>query len=363
MTKSSRIGIDLFAGAGGLSLGLSNAGFDMKLGIEKDKYAASTLQQNNPNKKVIVEDIQKLSPLTVLKKNGLNPSEIDLIAGGPPCQGFSKSNMRSRTIENPLNALYLEYFKFVKSIKPETFLFENVAGLTLQPHEVQYSEILNLAKKLGYKTQSAVVDSCNYGVPQQRKRVLIVGTKQKGENIFSNENGRSVTTVRDAISDLPFVENGNNLDEMPYHKNKRLSQYQEKMRRDNGKKVHNNIVTRNSELILERYKHIPEGGNWENIPPSLMKNYKNPQNCHGWIYYRLKWDSPSVVISNFRKNMLIHPGYDRGLTVREAARLQSFPDNYIFYGTKESQQQQVANAVPPLMAETIGKKLISGSFP
>ena len=252
--------------------------------------------------------------------------------------------------------MYLEYFKFVKAIKPEVFLFENVAGLTLLPYGERYQEILKFGRKLNYEIQAEIVDSKNYGVPQQRKRVLIIGTKRKIENVFPCDQG-TVITVKNAINDLPVVENGNNIDELPYQKNSGLSKYQKKMRENTGKTVRNNIVTKNSELILKRYKHIPEGGNWEDIPPSLMKNYNNPQNCHGWIYYRLKWSSPSVVISNFRKNMLIHPGCDRGLTVREAARLQSFPDNYIFYGTKESQQQQVANAVPPLMAEGIGKRL------
>ena len=131
------------------------------------------------------------------------------------------------------------------------------------------------------------------------------------------------------------------------------------MRQNCGDSVCNNLVTRNGELIIERYKHIPSGGNWKNIPHHLLLNYKNPQNCHGWIYYRLKWDEPSVVISNFRKNMLIHPEQHRGLSVREAARLQSFPDNYEFYGRLDFQQQLVANAVPPFLDEQIGKNIIN----
>jgi len=357
MTKPSCVGIDLFAGAGGLSLGLANAGFDMKMGIEIEKYSAGTLQKNNPHQKVITANICNLSPLMVLKKNGLKPKEIDLIAGGPPCQGFSKSNMRSRHIGNPLNEMYLEYFRFVKDIKPEIFLFENVAGLTLLPYGQRFKEIKAIGEKMGYKIQAEIVDSQNCGVPQQRKRVLIIGTKSKIDNILMCDK-KPLITVKNAIDDLPVVENGNNTDELPYKKSSGLTKYQKIMRKNCGKTVRNNIVTKNSDLILERYKHIPEGGNWRAIPPHLMKNYSNPQNCHGWIYYRLKQDHPSVVISNFRKNMLIHPTQDRGLTVREAARLQSFPDNYIFYGTKESQQQMVANAVPPLMAEKIGKKLI-----
>jgi DNA (cytosine-5)-methyltransferase 1 len=130
------------------------------------------------------------------------------------------------------------------------------------------------------------------------------------------------------------------------------------MRQNNGTTVYNNLVTRNSSLIIARYKHIPQGGNWKSIPSNLFHNYKNPKNCHGSIYYRLKWDDSSVVLSNFRKSMLIHPEYDRGLSIREAARLQSFPDNFIFYGRLDFQQQLVADAVPPNLARIIGENII-----
>lgn len=130
------------------------------------------------------------------------------------------------------------------------------------------------------------------------------------------------------------------------------------MRQNAGKTAFNNLVTKNGELIINRYMHIRPGGNWKDIPDHLFKNYKNPNNCHGWIYYRLKWDEPSVVVSNYRKNMLIHPSDHRGLSVREAARLQSFPDEYVFHGRLDFQQQYVANAVPPLLAEKIGKRLV-----
>lgn len=165
-------------------------------------------------------------------------------------------------------------------------------------------------------------------------------------------------TVRSALDDLPILENGNAVDELKYSRDSKLSNYQKMMRKNNGNIVSNNLVTKNSALVVERYKYIPPGGNWKNIPPHLMSNYKNANNCHGWIYYRLIWDGPSVVISNFRKNMLIHPEQHRGLSVREAARLQSFPDDYIFYGPLGFQQQKVANACPPLLVEKIGKNIM-----
>jgi DNA (cytosine-5)-methyltransferase 1 len=184
-----------------------------------------------------------------------------------------------------------------------------------------------------------------------------VGTKRKISNILDIKESKKVT-VREAIDDLPILINGNSIDELEYPASSKLSTYQKKMRAKRKKNIFNNLVTKNNSLVIKRYSKIPPGGNWKNIPPELMQNYKNINNCHSGIYHRLTWDKPSIVISNYRKNMLIHPDQNRGLSVREAARIQSFPDKYIFYGPLESQQQQVANAVPPLLAEKIGYNII-----
>ncbi|MFW5895302.1 MAG: DNA cytosine methyltransferase, partial [archaeon] len=216
--------------------------------------------------------------------------------------------------------------------------------------------IIQIAEDLGYNVEWDIVNSKNYEVPQKRKRVIFIGSKSKIEGAFENDKNKTVT-VRKAINDLPKVKNGNRKDILEYSKNKNLSEYQKSMRNNGSSKVSNNKVTKNGELVRKRYKHIPPGGNWENIPDRLMKNYEDPSRCHSGIYHRLRWDEPSIVISNFRKNMLIHPEENRGLSVREAARLQSFPDNYIFKGPISSQQQQVANAVPPILAREIGKKI------
>ncbi len=356
MTSSSLTGIDLFTGAGGLSYGLSQAGFDMKLGIEIDPDSTSTLKENNKEVTVLQKDIKSLDPKKVLKSTGLRKSEIYLIAGGPPCQGFSTSNRRTRSIDNPLNGLYKQYFRFVRAINPEVFLFENVAGLRTLHNGSVLNKIINTGKRLGYHIHWDILNSEEFGVPQRRKRIIIIGTKKK-EVDFSNIKKTGTVTVKNAISDLPKIENGNSVCELGYPQVKRLSDYHKRMRAKTNGTVSNNLVTENSSLVLKRYKHIPQGGNWSSIPKRLMKNYYNLNNCHSWIYYRLKWDEPSVVINNFRKNMLIHPTQDRGLSVREAARLQSFPDHYKFYGKIGSQQQQVANAVPPLMAKKIGKNI------
>jgi len=162
--------------------------------------------------------------------------------------------------------------------------------------------------------------------------------------------------VKDAIDDLPILHNGQMDEILPYRKPP--SKYAKKMR-SRSRKAKQNYVSKNNELVIERYKHIKPGQNWKAIPDYLMRNYKNKNNCHSGIYKRLNPELPSVVISNYRKNMLIHPTQHRGLSVREAARIQSFPDNFIFEGSLMYIQQQIGNAVPPLLAEAVFKKIMS----
>jgi DNA (cytosine-5)-methyltransferase 1 len=352
------IGIDLFAGAGGLSCGLLQAGFNIKLGVERDKYSAQTLSANHPEMNVVLSDIRLIDPDNALKQAQIRAKDVAIVAGGPPCQGFSQSNKRTRNMANPLNRLYLDFFRFVKAIKPPIFLFENVQGLrTLNNGEV-LNDILKTAQDLGYFAQWQVINAECCGVPQKRRRIFIIGSKQKTVINF-NCSIEKATTVRQSINDLPILENGNRSDCLKYSKNKALSEYQISMRKGTSSFfVKNNFVTRNSDLVIERYKKVPPGGCWKDIPKALMHNYRNVENCHRWIYHRLKWDDSAVSIGNFRKNMLIHPEQNRNLSVREAARLQSFRDSYVFFGTSEAQQQQVANAVPPLMAKEIGARLI-----
>jgi DNA (cytosine-5)-methyltransferase 1 len=358
VSKSNYIGIDLFAGAGGLSYGLSRAGFRMKLGIEINPYYAFTLAMNNNDMKVITADIRKTDPLEVIKGAGIMNSDLSIIAGGPPCQGFSESNRRTRCLDNPLNNLYLEFFRFIKKLHPNFFLLENVQGLRTLHQGIVLYDILRLGEKYGYKIKWGVTNATDYGIPQRRKRIIVLGAQNEIIDPFKSMRKNSVT-VRRAIDDLPILDNGNNIDLCSYSRYDNLSEFQKEMRKNNGEKVVNNLVTKNNTIVLERYKHVPEGGTWADIPQHLMTNYKNLSKCHRWIYHRLKWDMPSISVSNFRKNMLIHPTQNRGLSVREASRLQSFPDDYVFYGPLGSQQQQVANAVPPLLSENIGKNIIS----
>ena len=356
--NSSKVAIDLFAGAGGLSLGLLDAGFDVRAGVEIGTDACETLRLNHPKMKVVESDITNVESSFLLEKAKIGTDELALVAGGPPCRGFSVSNKRNRCIENPTNALYRQFFRLVGDLSPKMFLLENVEGLCTLNKGTVLNDIIRISEDLGYFTNYFVVKSEDYGVPQKRRRVLFIGSKKRRLMKLIPPATKRLVSVREAIDDLPILENGNTLDMLEYSKDSSLSEYQDIMRRKNEKHVTNNQVTRNGPLALKRYSLIPQGGNWRNLPLDLMSNYRNLENCHRWIYYRLKWDEPSIVISNFRKNMLIHPDKNRGLSVREAARLQSFPDSYIFHGKLGSQQQQIANAVPPLMAKHVGRNLV-----
>jgi len=190
-----------------------------------------------------------------------------------------------------------------------------------------------------------------FGVPQIRSRFFVVASRQKVKHILPKRKVKKPVTVRQALSDLPDLSNGANTDFLVYPRTPRFK-YAKSMRNGEDGST-NHLVTMNAPHIIERYEHIPQGGNWEDIPQKLMKNYKDRSRCHTGIYRRLREDRPSVVIGNYRKNMLVHPTQNRGLSVREAARLQSFPDWYEFKGSIGFQQQQVANAVPPLLAKAV----------
>ncbi|MCP5048194.1 MAG: DNA cytosine methyltransferase, partial [bacterium] len=211
-------------------------------------------------------------------------------------------------------------------------------------------KILHELETSGYTCTSGILCAADFGVPQIRSRFFIIGSRHGVRVQFPTETNEKHVTVHEAIGDLPELPNGANYHFRTYRR-KAHSAYARSMRNGNNGCT-NHYVTRNALHIIKRYKYIPQGGNWENIPESLMSNYTDRKRCHTGIYRRLREDRPSVVIGNYRKNMLIHPVEDRGLSVREAARLQSFSDTYEFLGSIGFQQQQVANAVPPLLAKT-----------
>ncbi len=361
------VGVDLFAGAGGLSLGFEQAGFNIRLAIEADKHAAMTYKSNRKNKKVIVhsDDIHNLPPAKILKTLGYKPGQLDIVIGGPPCQGFSTSNTVTRNRENPKNLLIFTFFEYVKKLKPKWFVMENVAGLGIFERGDFKEKLLNKFSRQGYEVQCVVLNAANFGVPQSRNRIFFIGTNTgvslKFVDSLVQKKSKSQITIKDAISDLPILRNGNSVEKKPYRKNGDLSSYQKLMRIKTNGMVSNNLTTRHSEIAIKRFKEIKKGENLVALAkrkPALVQNYKDISNCHSWVYLRQSWGKPSVAIINYRKNMLIHPSQNRGLSVREAARLQSFPDKYCFYGPLSYQQQQVANSVPPLFAKEVASSIV-----
>lgn len=344
------IGIEIFSGVGGLSHGAKLAGIETKLAVELDLYAAQTFKANHPATTVINSDIRKVRDLPEYKGN-----VPKFLYGGPPCQGYSSSNQRTRNKDNGNNWLFREFIRVSKLWKPDYIVFENVSGLVHTENGYFLDEILKLFKKIGYHTEFKLLNASDYGVPQKRERLFIVAAKENIGFKFPLPQKIKVT-VKEAFADLPSLKNGDFLDELPYKINAKTP-YAKYMRKA-AKVSKNNYVTNNSELILERYRHIPQGGNWQDIPANLLKNYKDYTRCHGGIYHRLNEEEPSIVIGNYRKNMLIHPTEDRGLSVREAARLQSFPDSFQFKGGLTTQQQQVGNAVPPLLSKEVFSALL-----
>jgi DNA (cytosine-5)-methyltransferase 1 len=353
MTKPNKkmIGIDLFAGAGGMSLGAQLAGVEVVLAVEKDPHAAATYKINHPQTRVIVGGVESIKRINVSRK-GVET----VLFGGPPCQGLSTSNQRTRTRDNESNWLFKEFIRVTKLWKPDWVVFENVRGIVETEGGLFRDSVIDDLEEAGYTCSHGVLCASDFGVPQVRSRFFLIASKHN----ISVELPRPITkkpiTVRQAIADLPSLTNGASENCLEYL-SKPKSNYAKAMR-GNLTECSSHHVTKNSVHVVQRYSHIPQGGNWENIPAELMENYTDRTRCHTGIYRRLCEDHPSVVLGNYRKNMLIHPWENRGLSVREAARLQSFPDWYKFQGSIGFQQQQVANAVPPLLAKAIFMEFI-----
>ena len=345
------IGLDLFAGAGGMSIGAEWAGLRVRMAIEADPYAAKTYASNHSHVELIHSPIQHVERLDYGERD-----QPVVVFGGPPCQGFSTSNQRTRCKDNPSNWLFEEYLRIVGIVQPDWVVFENVKGIMETEGGAFLTRVSCELIRAGFTLSQWLLNAAHYGVPQRRSRLFLIGSRRGIRVEAPNQLRRAQVTVNEAIGDLPALQNGACIDHLPYQLEP-LSTYARSLR-GKRKGCGNHFVTRNATNIIERYSHIPQGGNWSDIPEHLMSNYEDRTRCHTGIYRRLMPDTPSVVIGNFRKNMLIHPTQNRGLSVREAARLQSFPDWFHFKGSIGFQQQQVGNAVPPLLAKAVFKTIL-----
>ena len=346
------IGIDLFAGAGGMSLGAEMAGVVTKVAVEMHHAAFDTYRQNHPDCFVLQMGVEHLENLSTPFA-----SENLIVFGGPPCQGFSTSNQRTRSVDNKKNWMFKAFIAFVKRTKPAWVIFENVRGILETEGGLFAKEIRKDLERLGYRCEEGLLNAADFGVPQSRSRFFIVGRLDAAPPVLPSIGNVPKVSVEDALHDLPSLTNGADIDVLPYS-SEAQTDYARRMR--NGlTECTGHIVSRNADLIIGRYPFIPQGGNWADIPEELMASCKDRTRCHTGIYRRLDPAKPSVVIGNFRKNMLIHPHEHRGLSVREAARLQSFPDSFEFKGSIGLRQQQVGNAVPPLLAEAVFRTVLA----
>lgn len=346
----SLIAIDLFSGAGGLSLGLRNAGFLVKAAVEFDQYAAQTYRANLGDH-LLETDIRGLAADDLLDLAGIAPGECDLLAGGPPCQGFSVQRRGDDTDHR--NDMVLEFARFIEEVRPKMFLMENVSGLTSNRGKPYLTEFLRRVADLGYLAHIDKLDAIDYGVPQFRKRVILVGQRQCTDGRpfrfpLATHSPDSYLSVRDAIEWLPPPP----ADGSPH-----------------PKFANHARETRISKLNLERLSHIPPGGGREHLPVHLQLpcHVNNPLHRHVEVYGRLHWDKPSGTITarfdSFTRGRFAHPMENRSLTVREGARLQTFPDSFVFIGNREETAKQVGNAVPVKLASALGRAVIDALRP
>ena len=343
--------IDLFAGVGGLSLGFEKQGFNVLLANEYDESIADAYSKNHKGTKMIVGDITSLD----LKETfGSYAGKVDVIIGGPPCQGFSQKGQR-KTIHDERNFLFKYYVAVVELVKPRYFVMENVPNLLTAENGYFFKEIEELFNKMGYSLEHGVLNAADYGVPQNRRRAIIIGKLNGAAPKLPTPKDEKVT-IWDAISDLAYLESGEGTDEQEY-KNSPESEYQKRLR-GAATVLHNHVATKHSPIALERLAMIPPNAGKEVLPEEHIT-----KSIYSGTWTRMRKDEISVTITTRfdtpSSGKFTHPYLDRAITVREAARIQSFPDDFQFTGNKGSQMKQVGNAVPPLLAAAIASVIMN----
>lgn len=350
MDETNLTYVDLFAGAGGLSVGLENAGYELVHAVEVDEDAKKTFSSNRDGitASEITGDIRNIESDDIAKEVGTE--SVDLVAGGPPCQGFSEVVSPDGSDER--NHLFTHFIDWVDKLNPKAALFENVRGMENTADGKFLTAVRESFDNIGYNVTTRVVTSSDFGVPQHRRRLVVLAYKQpqlayplEGFELDPVET----PGVMDGISDLPNVAPGEKVAEYDQTPETVI---QEDLRGDN-KSLTSHEAARHSKEMVEMISHIPDGGNRTAIPDELQ-----PSSGYHNSYSRLDSDEPAVAItSNMSKPSsarCIHPFEDRGLTPREGARLQTFPDEYEFHGGLVARRQQIGNAVPPYLAESLG---------
>ena len=379
---ASPAAIDLFAGGGGFTEGLKLAGYDVVFANDVSELMRPTYENNHPDTAFIADDINNLTLNRIETelqdaKTSINSSSIDLVVGGPPCQGFSR--IGTRNSEDERNALVFSFAELVNTIHPKAFVMENVSGLLSAKTGSGkiINQVLQILKVGGYRVTLPVqvLNAANYGVPQYRKRVFILGVRDDiahqlpggqlrypspshvvGNNDYTLfQNGQAAfISVEEAISDLPVKATARGSTTL-YPVSRMKTQYQVKMRHKAPKVIHNHHTKGIQDLRMRRIRALKdEGSNKTNLPPELQAGGLDVK------YRRLRYSEPAPTLTaHIGKDLsdFIHPKYDRWITVREAARLQSFPDHYMFLGSESLQLKMIGNAVPPLVACAIGYQI------
>lgn len=364
--------VDLFAGCGGMSLGFELAGFVPVVAVEKDIWASDTYRRNHPAVNVVTEDITKIvSPETRFPEaNG-----IVGIIGGPPCQGFSLSG--NRDPKDPRNSLFMDYMRFVRAFVPRFFVLENVQGILsakTQSGDSVKDIIRSVAKSIGYNTHIAVLNAADYGVPQARVRVFFIGLHESipfdPERLTPPPStDQSQIPLQDALSDLPSIEAGQSGDGLPYATPPQNA-YQVWCRKNAPDTVENHVAMKHTQRLVSRFSVIKFGESVADVPQEHMQRKRgNAAEISGKTYSQNNLrpfpDRPSPTLPASFQSNFVHPFHNRNYTAREGARIQSFPDSYVFCGKRTtmswdknlSQYQQIGNSVPPLLARAIAENI------
>lgn len=369
--------IDLFSGCGGLALGFKWANFNPVLATDIDENCKMTYSHNFPDVPFIEDDLRNISSDFI---RDTISQEVDIVVGGPPCQGFSLANKnRNKVKDDPRNELFYEFVRVVTDFQPKAFVMENVRGLL----SMKKGQVIKLMKEefesagLGYNVDFKILLASDYGVPQNRNRVIMIGYRKDMRLIpkFPERTYDSPLTVWDAISDLPQIRAKEGYEGMNYG-TKPQNEFQEFVRKNSGS-VYNHVAMRHTQRLIDRFKIIKAGESLAHVPHehSAVKR-GNPKEKSKIVFsqnnQRLHADKPAPTIAASFQSNFIHPYLNRNFTAREGARLQSFPDDFIFKGMRTkmswekglSQYQQIGNAVPPLMAYAIAnqiRKQLSGN--
>ncbi len=346
--------IDLFAGVGGLSYGFSKLSkFNIIAANEIEKDISIAYKLNHPDVNMLNCDINSLTE-EVLKK-ALGGNKIDIVVGGPPCQSYS--TLGKRQMDDRAN-LFMQYKRVLKILQPKAFVFENVVGILSMDKGNLFKQVQAEFEDLGYKLKYQVLDAVNFGVPQHRERVILVGFK--GENNFAypepTHGGKlkPYVTLKDAIGDLPALKSG---EKKSNYASDAANEFLQFVRKNATDIVEEHSAPKNGEHLVRIMETLKDGQSKDDLPEEIR-----PKSGYGNTYAKLWWEKPSTTITrNFAcpsSSRCIHPRDSRAMSIREGARLQSFPDDYKFYGSDGMKRLEIGNAVPPLLSTAIAKQML-----